>query len=112
FRMDDDADSRMLRAQILDLPDGESCVNRAVSLPQDDPCALRLVGIEAAENFVRIPHDHVVERNAHLVCGVSTKMLAWEEQHAFDAFPRPLQRGGGIRRRAHDAATFTAECFD
>ena len=36
FRMDDHANAGMLRAHVLDLPDGEARVDRAVSLPQND----------------------------------------------------------------------------
>src|SRR5215475_598262 len=107
--MDDDADARMLRAEILDLTDGEPRVDRAMSLPQNDARALHLIGVEAAENLVRIPHDHVVERNAHLVRGIPTEMLVREKENALTSLPGPLQCGAGVRRGADHAAAFAAE---
>ena len=66
--------------------------------------AVHLLGIEAAEDLVRIPHDHLVERNAHLVRGVAAEVLVGQEEDLLAALERPLQRGRGVRRRAHRAA--------
>src|SRR5439155_7842913 len=110
--MDDDAKAWMLGAQVLDLPDRETRVDRAVPFPQDDPRAPDGVGLEAAPDFVRIPDDHVVERYAELVRRVAPKMLIGQEQNALAALPRPAKRRGGIRRRADDAAALVAERFD
>ena len=112
FRMDDDADAGMLRAHVLDLPHGEARVHRAVPLPQDDARALDRVGLEAAPDLVRIPHDHLVERHAHLVGGVAAEMLIGQEQNLLAALPRPLQRRRRVRRGADDAAVLAAERFD
>ena len=79
--MDDDADAGMLPADGLNLPRGEALVNRAVPFPQDHLRALHLLGIESAEDLVRIPDDHLVERDAHLVRGVAAEMLIGQEQH-------------------------------
>ena len=95
-----------------DLRDGEAGVDRAVALPQDHLRALDLIGIEAAENLVRIPHDHLVERDAHLVGGVAAEMLVGQEEHLLAARERPLQRGRRIRRRADRAAALADERFD
>ena len=70
------------------------------------------LGIEAAEDLVRIPHDHLVERDAHLVGGVAPEMLIGEKEDLLAALERPLQRRGRVRRRAHDAAVLAAERFD
>ena len=73
---------------------------------------LQLLGVEAAEDLVRIPHDHLVERNAHLVGGVAAKMLVGKEEDLLAALERPLQRRRGVRRRADGAAALADERFD
>ena len=112
FGMHDDANARMLRADVLDLPHGEARVHRAVALPQDHARALDRVGLEAAPDLVRIPHDHLVERHAQLVGGVAAEMLIRQEQDTLAALPRPPQRRRGVRRRADDAAMLAAERLD
>ena len=102
----------MLRAQLLDLPNGETRVDRAVPFPQNHARVLDGFGLEAAPDFVRIPEHHVVERHAHLVGGVSPEMLIGKKQNLFAALPRPLQRRRGVRRGADDAAPLAAERFD
>ena len=87
-------------------------VDRAVPLPQDHLRALHLLGIEAAEDLVRIPHDHLVERDAHLVGGVAPEMLIGQEQNLLAALERPLQRGRRVRRRADGAAALADERLD
>ena len=68
--------------------------------------------IEAAEDLVRIPHDHLVERDAHLVGGVAPEMLIGEEEDLLAALERPLQRRRGVRRGADGAAALADERFD
>ena len=100
-------------AHVLDLPDGEARVHRAVALPEDHARALRPAsGSSAAPDLVRIPDDHLVERHAELVGGVAPEVLIGQEEDLLAALPRPLQRRRGIRRGADDAAAFAAERFD
>src|SRR4029453_4498281 len=80
FRMDDDTDARVLAPHARDLPGTEADVHRAVALPKNHPRAVERVGINAAEDFVRIPDDHLVKRNPHLVRGVAPKVLIREKQ--------------------------------
>ena len=66
--MDDDPDAGMLRADILNLAYGELRVHRAVALPQNDARLLDGFRREAAPGVSRFPHDHPIERHAHVVC--------------------------------------------
>ena len=67
------------------------------------------VGIETAEDLVRIPHDHLIERNAHLVGGVAPEVLVGHEENPLAALERPLQRRHRVRRRADGAAALADE---
>ena len=107
--MHDDADAGMLPADGFDLLGGEPLVDRAVAFPQDHLRALHLVGIESAEDLVRIPHDHLVERDAHLVRRVAPKMLIGQEQNLLAVREAPLQRRHRVRRRADRAAALADE---
>ena len=110
--MHDDADAGMLLPDRFDLLRREPRVDRAVPLPQDHLRALHLIGIEAAEDLVRIPHHHLVERDAHLVGGVAAEVLVGQEQNLLAARERPLQRRHRVRRRADGAAALADERFN
>ena len=107
--MDDDADARVLLADGLDLLRGEPLVDRAVALPENHLRALDLFGVESAEDLVRIPDDHLVERDAHLVGRVPPEMLVRQEENLLAALERPLQRGHRVRRGADRAAALADE---
>src|SRR5215207_3754406 len=79
FRMNDDADARMLLAHRFDLFRGKSLVDGTMALPQNHLRVLHLLRIEPAEDLPRIPDDHLLERNPHLVCGVASQMLVRQE---------------------------------
>src|SRR5439155_16262722 len=102
--MDDDADAGMLRAHVLDLPDGETGVNGAMTLPEDHPRPIDSVGLEIAPDFIGIPDDHLIERDAELVRSIASEMLIRQEENAFAARPGPFQGRGGVRRGADDPA--------
>src|SRR5262249_35758688 len=89
--MDDDADAGMLGSQLLDLADGKARVDGTMSLPQNHSRFFYGFRIKAAPYFVRIPQDHLVERYAHLVGGVSSEVLVGEKQNFLAALPGPLQ---------------------
>ena len=110
--MHDHADGGMLHAHLLDLPHGEARVNRAMPFPEEHARALHGIGLEAAPDLVRIPHDHPIERHAELVRGVASEMRVREKQNPFAAIPRPLQRRRGVRRCADDAAVLADERFN
>ena len=69
-------------------------------------------GVEAAPDLVRIPHDHLVERHAHLERGVAAEMLVGQHQQLLAVLPRPLHHRRGIGRGADDAAVLADERFD
>ena len=71
----------------VDLFRREAHVHRAVTFPQDQPRVLELLLRESAERLERIPHDHLVERHAHLPRGVAAEMLIGQEQDLL--LPRP-----------------------
>ena len=73
---------------------------------------LDLLRLEAAPHLVRIPHDHLVERHAHLEGGVAAEMLIGQHQQLLAALPRPLHDRRGVGRRADDAAVVADERFD
>src|SRR5205809_638180 len=110
--MHDDADARMLDADVLDLTGGEARVHRAMPLPQDHARALDRVGFDAAPDLVGVPDNHLVERHAELVRRVAAKMLIRHEENPLAVLPRPLKRRGGIRRGADNAAMLPAKGFD
>src|SRR5688572_29975722 len=107
--MHDHTDAGMLAANRFDLLRGETRVDRAMPFPQNHLRALHLFRIEAAKNLVRIPHHHIVERDAHLVRGIPPEMLIRQEQNLVALSEAPLQRGHRIRRRADSAAALADE---
>ena len=96
----------------LDLRHGESRVDRAVPLPQDQSRVARLLRREAAVDLVRIPDHHAIERHAQLVAGVAAEMLIGQHEQLLAALPRPRHHRRGVGRRADDAAVLAAEGFD
>ena len=70
---------------------------------------VELLARQPAERLVRIPHHHLIERHAHLERGVAAEMLVGQEQDLLLLLPAPLQRGGGVRRRADGAAVLADE---
>ena len=112
FRVHDDADAGMLLSKQGDLLHRESCMDRAVPLPQQQLRRLRLFRRETAAELVRIPHLHAIERHAHLVGRVAAQVLIGQEQNPLAARPRPLEHGARVAGRADDAAVFADEGFD
>jgi hypothetical protein len=102
----------MLLADARDLRNGEALVNRAVPFPENHLRVEHLLDGLAAVHLVRIPHDHLVERNPHLVRGVAAEMLIGQEQDALAAFPRPAQRRGAVGRSTDDTAALAHERLD
>jgi len=102
----------ILLSERLDLRDGKPRVDRAVPFPEDELRLLDLLGLKSAPDFVRIPHDHFVERHPHLVGGVPPEMLVRQHHELFTVLPRPLHHRSSIRRGADDAAVVADEGFD
>src|SRR5580693_9480727 len=85
LRMNDYADARMLAAHAFDVAWGETLVDRAVALPQNYARSVNGLWGIPAEFLVRIPHNHLVQWNAHAKRRVAAKMLIREKQHFFAA---------------------------
>src|SRR5262249_17019128 len=97
FGMDDYPYSWMLGTEAGDLADGEPGVDRAVPLPQNDSRAANSFTIETPPWLGRIPHDHLVKRNAKLVGGIATEVLVRQKQHFLAALPSPLEGRRRVR---------------
>ena len=107
--MHDNAYPRVLRPEILDLACGEAGMHRTMPLPEDEPGVVRNLWLEAAPDLVRIPHHHLVKRDADGVSGVAPEMLIGQKQDPIAPLPGPSQRRGRVRRRADHAAPFAAK---
>ena len=59
----------------------EHLVHRAVPLPQQNFCHFDLLWREPAELLVRIPYQHLGQRDVHEIAGPASKVLVGEEQH-------------------------------
>src|SRR5882724_3618847 len=109
FGMDDHIDPRVVTACFLDLRYCKSFVNRTVPFPKNDPGGPQSFSGVSAERFVGIPHEHLIECNAHLVSGVASEMLIGKEQHALASLERPTQDPLGVRRRAHNSTVLATK---
>ena len=104
FGMHDHAHARMLRAQMFSIC---RTVKRVWTEQWPFHRIIRArfdgLGLEAAPDLVRIPHDHLVERHAHLVGGVAAEMLIGQEQDRARRAPTPTSasppRSTTCRRR-------------
>src|SRR5262249_26525551 len=110
--MHDDSNAGMLRAQLLDLPDRKPRMHGAVPLPQNQSCVPDRFWLESTPHFMRVPYDHFVEWNAHLVGRVPAEMLIGQKENFLAALPRPFQRRRGVRRCADDTTTLAAKRFN
>src|SRR5207247_9160197 len=62
-----------------------------------------------AELLVLIPHDHLIEGDAHAIPGIAPKMLIGEEKNLFAWLESPLQNLRGVGAGANRAAVFARE---
>ena len=102
--MNDHANSGMLTADTRNLLGSKSLMNGAIALPQNyariDDRFCRV----AAQFLVGIPNDHFIQRNAHPVPGIASKMFVGEKQYFFAALKSPLHHRRGVRTCADRAA--------
>jgi hypothetical protein len=83
-----------------------------VALPQDEAHVLEAGCVVAAADLLWIPHDHLLERHAHLPGGVAPEMLVWHEEDAAPARPCPFERRLGVARGADGPAALADERLD
>src|SRR5438034_10390866 len=90
FGMRDDANSRMLAADALDLLRREALVHGTIALPEDDARAANRFQSVSAKFLIRVPNDHLVEGNAHTMAGVAAKVFVGEEEDFFASRESPF----------------------
>ncbi len=110
-----DLDVGVLGPELVDDVDREATVHGAVAAPQDDARVPQLLLGEPPAGQQRVPHDAVVEGEAHLEHrGVATEVLVGQEEHlrVLPLRERPPQSGLGVARGAHDAVVTAHEALD
>src|SRR5258708_3771266 len=112
FGVSDDANAGMLAADALDLLRREALVHGAIALPEDDARAVDRFRSVSAKLLIRIPDDHLLERDAHTIAGVAAKVFVGEEENFFAALEGPFHDFGGIGTGADRAAMYPGEGFN
>src|SRR6266705_3492058 len=112
LRVNDDANARMLAADALDLLRGEALVHGAVAFPENDARAADSFWRVSAKFLVRIPDDHLLERDAHAIAGVAAEVLVGEKQDFFAPFEGPFHDSGRVGTCADRAAPLAGKGFD
>src|SRR6266851_4011257 len=112
FRVRDDANTGMLAADALDLLRCEALVHGAIALPEDDARAANRFRRVSAKFLVRIPDDHLFERDAHAIAGVAAEVLVGEEENFFARLEGPVHDRGCVGAGADRAAPLTGKGFD
>src|SRR6266446_3497051 len=112
FGMRDDANAGMLAADARDLLRREALVHRAIALPEDGARAANRFRRVSAIFLIRIPNDHLFERDAHAIAGVASEVLIGKEENFFAVLEGPLHDPGGVGAGADRAAMLTGKGFD
>src|SRR6266852_8232770 len=112
FGVSDDANARMFAADAVDLLRGETLVNGAIALPQNDARGADGFRRVSTKLLIRVPNDHLFEGNAHAVARVAAKVFVGEEENFFAALEGPFHDFGGIGTGADRPAVFPGEGFD
>src|ERR1051326_8268977 len=81
FRVNDNLNPRIFSADVVNMFRKKSLVDRAMTLPQNCSGILQPLGRESATNHVRVPNDHLIQRNSQVVAGVAAQMLIRSEEH-------------------------------
>jgi hypothetical protein len=92
----------MLVSGLPDVLRGESLVDAAMTLPEDDAAALDFFAAIPAEETSRqaiVPYRQLLRRHPHVDCRDTTEVLVGEEEDVFAARERPAQHGGRIAGR-------------
>src|ERR1700674_1022246 len=112
FRVNDYANAGVLAADALDLPRRKALVHGAVALPEDDARSANRFRRVSAKFLVRIPHNHLFERDTHAMAGVAAEVLVGEEKDSFAAREGPFHDFGGVGAGANRAAVLAGKGFD
>src|SRR5690348_17577458 len=76
--MDNHANAGMLAPYARDLLRREALMDGAIAPPQDDARVANCLGGIPAKLLVRVPDNHLVERDAHAIAGIAAKMRSEE----------------------------------
>ena len=101
----------MQLAEMLDILWAEHLMHRAMTFPQQDFRVFNLCFRQATKLLVRVPHRHLLQRNAHFMPAPATKILVREKQHFFALFKAPFQNLRCVGAGAHNATMFAAKSF-
>src|ERR1700682_162120 len=96
LRMHDYANTRVCAPNALNVLRLEALMNRAVALPQDDASLANRLRRIAPEILIRIPHDHLVERDTHAKSSVAAKVFVRQKEDFLAAFESPAHHRGGV----------------
>ena len=75
LRMYNDLHVRVLLSEIIDVRRLKHLMHAAVAFPQNEPRALDRLDRIAALRHERVPHDHILTRDAHFVRGIASQMF-------------------------------------
>src|SRR6267378_3836137 len=112
FRVSDDANAGMLAANALHLLRGEALVHGAVALPENDARVANRFRRVSTQFLVRIPDDHLIERDAHAIASVAAKVFVGKEENFFAGFEGPFHDGSRVGAGADRAAILASKGFD
>src|SRR5207249_7673149 len=107
--VNDNTHARMLATDAGNLLRRKPLVHRAIALPKNDPGLAKRFRSVSSEFLVRIPHDHLIEGDAHAIPGIAPKMLIGEEKNLFAWLESPLQNLRGVGAGANRAAVFARD---
>src|SRR6202035_4019826 len=110
--MDNDLNTGIFCANVVDVLRQKSLVDRTMSLPQNYFRGAQAVRSDPAINEVRIPDHHFVERYAEAVSGIAAEMLVGQKKQFGILCQSPLHGASGIGRCADHASTLSAEGLD
>ena len=103
--MHQDFDAGMFFPEHGDVRGAKHLVNAAVTLPEDHLAAGEYRFVVAAQVVgERIPHGHLLFRDAHPQRRIASQVLVGEKHHSARAGERPFERRPGVARRADDPA--------
>ncbi len=86
FGMDQNPDSGIFRAPLIDVARQKPSMNRAEASPKNYARVFQLLGRIAAQVQPRIPHDHLIERYSEFHPSIAAQMLIGKEKQLLALF--------------------------
>src|SRR5437773_2674615 len=112
FGMNQDLHVGNVFTNFIDMPWLKTAVHRTMPAPENELSVMKLFFGIPAKLFVRIPQDHLIQRNAELRSRISSQMLVREEKHLVKFFEVNIEERNGIRRCADYTLIAAAKCLD